>query len=208
MKRSNLHWLYFLLLAPYLVGWTPADSSYDEYSFGVGTGQYASHDCAGNAHSNSFGDVGGKITHKFEAPFRVGLSTSIVSNDVKTTVIPYPDLALDLKYFSLGTTGLRVGLENETYGEVSFLDQVPLFSGKGGFRIGMGLKATENTRLWLGVNSFPYKAKGLVGQIDFPLSANHFLFINGRYGESRGVPEYGFSVGTRIRFYENFNKAK
>ena len=208
MIRSNFRWLFVLFLAPYLVGWTPADSSFNEYSIGVGGGQYASYDCAGNAHSHSFGDVGWKITHKYEAPIRVGLATTFVSNNINMIVVPYPDLAFDSKYFSLGTTGLRIGRENGTYGEISFLDQVPCFSGKGFFKIGMGLNASENTRLWLGVNSIPYRNKGLAGQIDFPLYTNYYLFINGRYGNLGGVPEYGFSIGTRIRFYEYSNNAK
>ena len=208
MKRSNLRLIYFLFLTPYLVGWSSADSSFDECSVGLGGGQYTSYDCAGKAHSNSFVDGGVKVTHKFAAPFRVGVSASLVPGDGKTALFPYPDLALDFRYFSLGTTGLRIGSEDEIYGEVSFLDQVPFSSGKGFVRMGVGLKATENTHIWLGLNKIPYYANGIAGQVDFPLSTNQFLFINGRYGESGGVPEYGFSVGTRIRFYESSNNAK
>ena len=191
--------LYFLILTPYIVGSSPADSSFDEYSFGVGGGQYATYDCSGQAHPNSLVDVGAKMTHKFEAPFRIGLSASVISLDGKTSAIPYPDLALDFKYFSLGTTGIRVGAEDGPYGELSVLDQVPFFSGKGCFRMGVGMKTSESTRLWLGVNQIPYNKGAFAGQFDFPITNDQFLFLNGRYGESSGVPEYGFSVGTRIR---------
>ncbi len=201
MKLSSFQKLSFLILTPYIVGWSPADSSFDEYSVGVGTGQYATYDCAGNAHPNSFNDAGVKITHKFEAPFRAGLIVSSLPNPSSPNIIPYPDLAFDSRYFSLGTTGLRVGDADDIYGEVSMLDQVPLSSGKGFARVGVGLRAMEDTHFWLGRNIFPYDKGGLAGQIDFPLSTNHFLFINGRYGNSGGVPEYGFSVGTRIRIY-------
>ena len=209
MRILNFKYQYFILLAPYLVGWTPADSIFDEFSIGAGGGQYVFYDCSGKTtHVHTFGDVGVKMIHKFEAPFRVGLNTFIVSDVGHTSAMAYPDLAFDLKYFSLGTTGIRVGSENGTYGEISFLDQVPIFSGKGFLRIGVGMKATENTRFWLGLNTVPYYTKGLAGQIDFPLSANQFVFINGRYGITAGVPEYGLSAGTRIRIFENTNDAK
>ncbi|MFZ1976323.1 MAG: hypothetical protein WAV76_00045 [Bacteroidota bacterium] len=121
--------------------------------------------------------------------------------DRRTLIIPYPDLALDLKYFSLGTTGLRLGSEDDIYGEVSFLNQVPFGSGKGFAHCGVSLKPTKDTRLWLGINSGPYYAAGFAGQFDFPISANHFLYINGRTGNIGGVSEYGFSVGMRVRVY-------
>ncbi len=200
MKLSSFQKLSFLILTPYIVGWSPADSSFAEYSVGVGTGRYATPACAGNTHPNSFNDAGVKVTHKFEAPFRAGLIVSSFPHPGGSYIIPYPDLAFDSRYFSLGTTGLRVGDANDIYGEVSMLDQVPLSSGKGFARVGAGMTASENTHLWLGLSEFPYYA-GLAGQIDFPLSTNHFLFINGRYGNSGGVPEYGFSIGTRIRIY-------
>jgi hypothetical protein len=199
MEHSNFKMLSFLILAPYIFGSSPADSSFAEYAFGIGGGQYATYDCSGQAHPNSIVDVGVKVTHKFESPFRIGLGVSVFSLNGKTSAIPYPDLALDFKYFSLGTTGIRVGVEGGPYGEISVLDQVPFFSGKGCIRMGVGMKTSEYTRLWLGVNTFPYNKNALAGQFDFPITNNQFLFFNGRYGESDGVPEYGFSVGTRIR---------
>jgi hypothetical protein len=199
MELSNFKMLSFLILAPYIVGSSPADSSFDEYAFGIGGGQYATYDCSGQPHPNSIIDVGVKVTHKFEAPFRIGLGASVISLNGKTGVFPYPDLAFDFKYFSLGTTGIRVGEEGGPYGELSVLDQVPFFSGKGCVRMGVGLKTSEYTRLWLGVNTFPYNKRAFAGQFDFPITNNQFLFLNGRYGESSGVPEYGYSIGTRIR---------
>ena len=199
MDLSNFKILSFLILAPYIVGTSPSDSTFDEYSIGVGGGQYATYDCSGNAHPNSMVDVGVKVTHKFESPFRVGLAASITSVNGEKVGTVYPDLALDYKYFSFGTTGLRVGLENGPYAELSLLDQVPFFSGKGCLRMGVCMNPTEYTRLWLGINKFPYNNNGFAGQFDFPITSNQFLFFNGRYGKSGGVPEYGFSVGMRVR---------
>ena len=201
VKVSTLEKLSFLILTPYIVGWDSPDSAFTEYSMGLGGGQYATYDCSGNVHSNSFADAGMKVTHKFEAPFRVGLSASLIPNGGQPAFFAYPDLALDFKYFSLGTTGLRLGAEDDLYGEISFLDQIPYSSGRGFVRAGVGMRAAEGTSVWLGVNTMPYNSPGLAGQVDFPISSAQSMFINGRYGESGGVSEYGFSVGTRLRFF-------
>ena len=137
-KLTTLHVFIFIFLLPYIVGWTPVDSSYSEYVVGVVTGQYATYDCSGNVQKNPFVDGGIKATHKFEAPFRIGVSGSFTRLHDQTTFVPYPDLALDFKYLSLGTTGLRIGSEDDLYGEISLLDQVPASSGKGLLRAGIG----------------------------------------------------------------------
>ena len=196
-----MRYLSFLLLLPYITDLTPADTSYTEYSFGVGAGQYATTDCAGRRIPSQFVDGGLSFTHKFEGPLRVGLAASVVSaKNGSTGVVPYPDLALDFRYFSVGTTGVRVGSYENFYGDFGVADHIPAFSGKGFFRLGVGWKAADwNTRFWLGVNSLPYQKAGLAGQVDFPLSENNFLFLNSRIGESGGVSEYGLSLGLRMR---------
>jgi hypothetical protein len=198
MKLSGLKYFSFLILAPYIVGMTPADSTYDEYSFGAGGGQYAEQDCSG-IHKNSIVDIGIKATHKYESPFRTGINASIYSVNGKLRVMAWPDLAFDKKYFSIGTTGIRLGPEDILYGEFSFLDQVPLCTGKGCFRTGFGMRLADDTRLWIGKNIIPYNRDGWAGQLEFPLTSTQYLFVNGRYGESYNIPEYGFSIGTRIR---------
>jgi len=115
-------------------------------------------------------------------------------------MIPYPDLALDFRYFSLGTTGLRLGSEDDIYGEVSILDQVPVYSGKGLARIGVGLKAAEDTHVWIGLNTLPYYATGVAGQSIFQCPRIVSLFINGRYGNT-GVCRNMVFRWHRVRIY-------
>ena len=201
MRRSSLCKLAFLILLPYIVGWTPPDSSYNEYSFGIGNGQYATYDCAGTAHPHSFTDVGAKVTHKFDSPFRIGLCLSTFPTGGKSVIIPYPDLALDFKNFSLGTTGIRVGNTDNFYGELAILDQIPFSSGRGFLRAGTGFRISEDTHLWLGVNTIPYYAVGASAQIDFPISTDQYIFVNGRSGSTGGVSESGISAGLRIRLH-------
>lgn len=199
MKTSLSRNLPFLLLTPYIIGFSPEDSSWTEYAVGVGGGQYAYQDCSGDDRAQSFGDVGIKMTHKFDGPIRIGATVTAISAN-KFGGVAYPDVALDWENFSFGTTGIRLGSENNVYGEFSLLDQVPALSGKGFARFGIGWNVPDSrTHLWLGGNGVPYKNTGLAAQVDFPVSLRHYLFINGRYGRADGVPEYGVSVGVRVR---------
>ena len=201
MKILSFKYFLVIILAPYLIGMSPADSSFNEYALGVGSGQYASYDCSGNPHTNSLVDVGFKASHKFESHFRTGASLSVYSINGTIYCFGYPDLAFDAKYFSIGTTGIRLGSEDILYGELSFFDQVPYFSGKGCARIGVGMNVYENTHLWIGKNTIPYDRPAWAGQIEFPISSGQFLFFNGRYGLSTDIPEYGFSIGTKWRLH-------
>ena len=201
MNSSNLKNLSFILLIPYIFSVAPPDSSFTEFALGLGTGQYAAHDCSG-PHPKTFTDVGFKMTHKFEGPFRVGLIVNPIFSGSRGGVIPYPDLALDWKYFSLGTTGVRVGRLDDIYGELAIGDQVPAFSGRGFVRYGVGWTVADwDTRFWLGQNELPY-SQGWAGQVDFPVGPGKYVFVNGRLGNYAGIQEYGISIGLRIRDYE------
>jgi hypothetical protein len=201
MKIVSLKYFSVIILAPYFIGMSPADSSYTEYTLGAGSGQYASYDCSGRSYTNSLLDVGFKVSHKYKSHFRAGASLSVYSMNGAIHCIGYPDLAFDAKYFSFGTTGIRLGSEDIIYGELSFLDQVPYFTGKGCARIGVGMNVYENTHLWIGRSAIPYDRPAWAGQIEFPISSGQFLFFNGRYGLSTNIPEYGLSVGTKWRLH-------
>ena len=190
--------LSFLILIPLIIGPSQPDSAYTELSLAAGRGQYAYADCSEH-YPVSFVDAGVKIEQNFQSPWRMGLSLSVIRRQNSTIVFGYPDLAYDSKYFSLGTTGLRVGPEDVLYIEASIADQVPVFSGKGLGRWGVGGYISNwDTHLWIGQNAGPYDRPGLAGQIDFPLATNHYLFLNGRVGKSRSITEYGLSTGLRI----------
>jgi hypothetical protein len=196
MKRC----MVFLFLAPYITDWAPPDSSYDEVQIGAGGGQYVYKDCSGE-HTDRFSDGGARITHKFEAPFRIGAAVSLVPSDGHTVVVPYPDLAFDNGYLSLGTTGLRLGRIDDTYFELRALDDAPFATGRGLFRCGVGLPLAERgMHLWIGANRLPYENWGAAAGLDFKLANNRFIVINGRYGEHGNVPEFGLSLGLRLRY--------
>lgn len=200
-KRPNLTpLLIFLFLYPYMVGFTPdSTSSYVETLFGIGTGQYIYHDCSG-AHTRRFADAGIYIGKKFEGPYRTGILLGGWTGDRKGAQAHlFPDLALDWKYFSIGTTGVRIGSWKELYVEGRWLDQPPLFTGKGAIRFGIGGRVNEHgTRLWLGTNALPYDPKGIAAQVEFPYREKVFIFLNSRYGRDSGMDEFGISIGMRI----------
>ena len=190
----------FAILLPYTIQYSDT-SSYDEFTFGAGAGKYAYSDCSG-IHASSFSDAGATVTHKFNAPFRIGVHAFVgeLENKGSTVAFAYPDLALDLNYLSIGTTGIRVGSLERMYIELAALDQPPIFSGKGALRLGVGFGPTGPfSRFWIGTNGIPYSNLGLATQWEFRLQDNEFIFFNGRYGTYLKLPEYGVSVGIRLR---------
>jgi len=193
------YFFVIIFLAPYIVGFAPQDSSYTELNIGAGTGQYTYNDCNGT-HKSRFNDAGIRVTTKFKSPWRIGASISAIPSNDQLNVFGYPDIAYDNGIFSLGTTGLRIGYLERTFFEVKCLDEIPYVSGKGLFRIGMGTSITQNgTRLWIGANTGVYQNWGFGTSLDFPLLTNYSLSLAGRYGEYKSIPEYGISLGLKIR---------
>ncbi len=196
--------LSVLALTPYLVSYNPEDSSFTDIEFGGGTGQYRYEDCHGSG-PQKFGDVGFKYTHKTAGPFRYGLLVGIPfynSNERHSYLfpLPYPDVAFDSRYVSLGTTGLRVGDLNQFYLSVGLANKVPLYTGRGFLNAGAGIHpGSLVSDIWMGVNAGPYQSLSFAMNPEFQISEDRFLFFSARYGESRGVSEYGLSIGMRIR---------
>ena len=192
------------LLLPYIVGYPADDSTYSDISYGLGGGHYTYEDCSG-VHERSYVDGGVSFSTKMNGPFRLGGSLGGVASlekNVGASPIIYPELALDFKYFALGTTGLRFGDYNQTYVQLGILNSSPPFSGQGVLNLGVGLNSIDPfSRMWVGVNVIPYRNVGLVLQPEFPISSNKFLFITGRYGKVEGLSEYSISVGMRIRSF-------
>ncbi len=203
-----------LLLIPYIVSYPTGDSSYSDVSYGLGRGQYAYEDCSG-VHTQTYYDAGVNYTHKYVSPFRLGINGSVgnyhsyrspywlrLNPSVNNYIFLYPDLALDWKYFSLGTTGVRIGSTDEIYIQYGIANQTPLFSGRGFFNLGVGGNPGKPfSHLWVGMNSIPYRNLGFAIQPEFSLGDNKFIFFNGRYGSYLNQAEYGFSVGMRIRSF-------
>lgn len=201
-RRNSTPLLIFILLYPYIVGYSSdTDSAYAEYRIGAGGGQYARHDCSG-AHRQGFGDAGIHISSHYYSPFRFGLSLGgIYTGPNGGGGIVYPDLGFEWDNLSFGTTGVRVGSLHDWYIEGKILDLPPFFSGTGLARAGVGKYIPElDSRLWIGVNSYPYASNGATVMWEMPMGENKYLYLNGRYGtdpESK-IKEFGMSAGLRI----------
>ena len=168
-RRSYTPFFIILLLTPYIFGFVDYDSAYTQSMIGVGSGRYAYHDCEG-AHARNFADAGIYIGKKYSAPVRLGLSGGFRTEGTNGSgIIIFPDVALDLRYFSIGTAGVRLGSENDLYLESKWLDQPPFLSGKGLARLGIGGKLDKPfSRFWIGTNVIPYNELGLATQLEFP----------------------------------------
>jgi hypothetical protein len=193
------YFFVILFLAPYIVGFAPQDSSYTEWHIGAGSGQYTYADCSGE-HTSKFSDAGLRVTKKYASHWRTGVSVSLIPSDERLAIFAYPDIAYDNGLVSLGTTGVRVGYLERTFFEIKCLDEIPYATGKGIVRVGIGTPVSENgTRIWVGANRGIYQQWGLGTSLDYPLDANYSLSLTGRYGEHKSIPEYGISLGLKIR---------
>jgi hypothetical protein len=192
---------YFILLflTPYIIGFAPQDSSYTEWNVGAGSGQYTYADCSGE-HTSHFYDAGMRITKKYKSPWRIGASVSAIPSNEHLILFGYPDFAYDNGIFSLGTTGLRIGYLERTFFEIKCLDEIPYATGRGVVRIGVGTPISQNgTLLWMGANAGIFQNWGFGTSLEFPMEANYSLSLTGRYGEHNSIPEYGISLGLKIR---------
>ncbi len=209
MKTSNKKnhfpwWIAFVFLAPYFVGFSPTDSSFSDISVGLGGGHFVYKDCRGT-HERNFVDIGMNGSYKFEGPFRMGVMGSVAEyteDDSKPVFIPiiYPDIALDWRPFSIGTTGLRIGNRDEFNFQLGWLNSAPAFSGRGFFNAGVeGQPGNPFSKMYFGINALPYNNWGVVVQPEFSLDENKYLFVTGRYGTYNELDEWGMSVGIRIR---------
>jgi hypothetical protein len=204
MKKFNFPWwIAFLFITPYFVGFSPTDSSFSDISVGLGGGHFVYEDCHGT-HEKNFVDIGVSGSYKFDGPFRVGgmFGVADFSEDEKQSLAPilYPDLALDWRGFSIGTTGLRIGNRDELNVQLGWLNSAPAFSGKGFFHTGVEFAPGEPfSKVYVGANALPYYNWGVIVQPEFPLSDNNYLFVTGRYGTYHELDEWGMSVGIRMR---------
>ena len=198
-KRRELTPLFILLfLSPYLIGWSPDPDSvytYQEIRFGAGTGQYVYEDCSG-VHTNDLKEVGASITRKYEGPYRLGISGTVFKDGDAVAAGAYPDIALDWKNFSIGTTGLRIGSREKFYWELAGLEGAPMLTGRGVIRSGFGgVFGEQKYRFFLGLNTVPYSHSGVILQYEVPYSTKRYLTLTGRFGRAWGRDEFALSVG-------------
>jgi len=198
--REAQPWKYlsFFFIGPFIVSYDSTETSYFESQVGAGGGRYRHVDCR-DSYNKEYGDIGMQLTKKTSSPFKYGLSLGVGNN----YFFAYPVLGVEWKTFAIGTTGIRAGVLNQTYLELGMANQIPFGSGRGLINLGINFPlGNPMSSLWVGATGgYPYKSVGIGIQPEFRVGENRFLFFNGRYGDYRGHPEFGASIGLRIRSF-------
>lgn len=240
---TKLKYFGLLFLFPLVVGvqGEGPDSSETNFKLAGGAGSYAyvSRGCAGevlNKQKIPYADGGFSIDHKFKFPLRIGFRGGFVREHSRssweqayspdgggTNFYFNPDLALDWKYFGIGTgffsaqkdlywrdigigharkfpSGhIRVG-NTRFYFSAHLMESVPLYSGGGYLNSGIGGKVSRNVSYWLGWGiTGPYDANGFLIKTDFEFKKNWQINLAGRLGRSQGISENAVSLGLSYR---------
>ncbi len=99
---------------------------------------------------------------------------------------------------------VRIGNYHETYLLCTHNENLPLASGGGATKIGLGYPAGSRVRLFSGLSFNFYSEPGFVQQMSLPLWDRFVLDLSARLGKTAGKTESGFSVGLQYHYsFEN-----
>ena len=199
------------------------DSSVTSFRIGGGSGSYGyiTRGCNGDvltANRVELDNVGADVSHKFTAPFRVGVRAGIIQPKSADLDVRYvnPYLSQEGSIWSAGlglvvsdrrlpdggdddyqdgthTTGsghLRVG--KKFYWSASYLEDVPIAIG-GYAQTGVGMRG-KRLHVWGGVGALPQDGIGFVGKADARVMKGFSVGFIGRLGSSEGIQENGFAL--------------
>lgn len=111
---------------------------------------------------------------------------------------------LNRSYDNLLLAGkIRFGELNRITVESSFNFNSPLVAGGGLVDVGIGIPISDGLgRVWLGLDSGPYEASGLLLKTTVPLSEQILFTGSGRFARAGIVTkEYGWSAGFKYRWH-------
>ncbi|MEN8007686.1 MAG: hypothetical protein ABFS42_11765 [Candidatus Krumholzibacteriota bacterium] len=92
---------------------------------------------------------------------------------------------------------LRIGNYHKANFQTSLNEDLPLASGGGYFKIGMGYPVGSKARLFSGLSAGFYDGLGFVQQVFLPLSNRFDLDLSVRLGSTESLFEGGFAMGLR-----------
>ena len=93
---------------------------------------------------------------------------------------------------------LRFGNFEKANFQVSLNEDLPLASGAGYFKLGLGYHAGSRVLLFTGLSLGFYEDVGLVQQVVVPLSDRFDLDLSTRLGSTDGKFAGGFALGLRL----------
>jgi len=207
---------------------TNEDSSVTSVMIAAGAGSYAevSRGCHGEVLSKEqrrYRDLGFAASHGFEGPLEVGVRASLLRRMPgyeDGTVMWNPNVAVEGRHvgFGLGYVSnadqplsdefdiwpvsghLRFGTLSGLHFSVHALEDVPLVSGGGTVRSGIGFRPSRAVDAWVGMGyGPPYDKPGF--QLKSTVHLNSMLDLNGsaRLGSSEGQSENAGSLGLTVR---------
>jgi hypothetical protein len=223
--------LSMAVLAPLAVDMpgTHPDSSVTSFMIAAGGGTYAdvTRGCQGEvlkAEGKAYRDLGFGVNHRVVGPMELGLRATVfrrMPGHKDGSVLWNPNFSIEERGagFGLGiipnktpdypedddlspiSGHLRFGSLAKTYFSLHVSEDVPLISGGGVARLGVGFHPTRAVDLWLGMGTpLPYDKPGLL--VKSTLHMNPMLDLNatGRLGSSEGKAENAGAVGLTVRF--------
>jgi hypothetical protein len=206
----------------------PPDSSVTSLTFAAGTGDYAyvlrgCDNSVISAEKRHFRESGVELRHDFKGIPEVGMRATILNEMPQYedgTVILNPYFALEGSKIGIGfgyvsvpgdnsylgrdyeivpaSGHLRVG-PRSNYWSMHLNEDLPITSGGGEFRTGVGFRAGTVADMWLGVGSIPYDHVGAIARTDIHATRFLDLHVAGRLGSSQGVPENAVTVGVTLK---------
>lgn len=197
--------------------------------YGAGSYAYVTRGCEGEVidrYQRRFQDAGGEVKHHFNGPIEAGLRANVLREMPeyeKNTVVWNPYVSMEWKGVGLGvgvnfmrdrtvrygdrefdvlpvSAHLRFGSLRSVYFSTHVFEDVPLVSGGGPVRTGLGFHVGPVVDGWAGMSlPIPYDMPGLAAKAD--VHVTRFLDVNlaGRLGGSEGLSENAGSLGITIR---------
>lgn len=184
-RRNTTPLLVFILLYPYIVGYSGDDSAYSAFTVALGHGQYAQFqktgDCSGYYRPAQYTELNARYEHKGSF-YRLGLTGVAVPQQAKVFV--WPTIGLDYKYFAVGTDRVRFGSYQTVYVEAGLFNAVPINSGRGSINAGIGARFSERVpNVWVGYGwGFVFVEPGFCTEITLRLSDHSQAVLGGRFG--------------------------
>ncbi|HET9950498.1 MAG TPA: hypothetical protein VFS09_01760 [Candidatus Eisenbacteria bacterium] len=208
---------------------TLQDSSVTSLTIAMGSGDYAyvTRGCDNeviSANKRHFRESAIALNHDFKGAPELGVRATILNEMPEYedgTVILNPYGALEGKHVGFGigyvsvpdaysyydrhyeivpaSGHLRFGRREGTHFSMHLNEDLPLTSGGGAFRMGVGFRPARVADIWLGSAVFPYDRPGFVARADIHATRFLDLHATGRLGGSEGVEENAFSLGATFK---------
>jgi len=228
MTRRRMSILSMAVLAPLAVDVSSRDSSVTSFMVAAGGGSYAevTRGCQGevlSADQRRYRDMGYAVNHKFVGLVNVGVRATVLRRMVgyrDGSVMWNPNASLEGTHvgFGLGYVSnadrpnsdefdiwpvsghLRVGRLSRLYYSIHALEDVPLVSGGGTIRSGIGFRPGRLVDVWAGLGyGPPYDKPGFEARSAVHLNSMLDLNASGRLSSSEGRSENAGSLGLTVR---------